>query len=93
MASSTGVNQQLVESLAQIILALTQEERELLDFQVQRSTLSDEAIQASLHHDLQVGLAQLEAGQSTEYDQTSLLTLLENIRERGKQRLVQREAQ
>lgn len=85
-----------MESLTQIILALTQEERDLLDFQVQRSTLTDQSIQTAqtaLHHDLEVGLAQLEAGETTEYDQASLPMLLEKIRQRGQEQIAQRDAQ
>ncbi|MGB3311506.1 MAG: type II toxin-antitoxin system Phd/YefM family antitoxin [Nodosilinea sp.] len=43
----------------------------------------------TLRHDLALGTQQLQAGEHTDYDDNSLNTLQETIKERGRQRLAQ----
>ncbi|ACK72659.1 hypothetical protein PCC7424_4291 [Gloeothece citriformis PCC 7424] len=87
---TASINIKLIDSLAQIILSLNQEERELLAQKVQSSLLNSEEIKYKLEvlkRDLAVGAEQLKTGDYTEYNDSSLPSLLETIKKRGKQRL------
>jgi hypothetical protein len=83
------VNTKLIDSLAQIILSLTEEERQLLEQKMRHFRQKDELQQKreALQRDLAIGLEQLENGEYTEYDDSSLPSLLETIRQHGRQRL------
>lgn len=88
--SATSINVKLIDSLAQIILSLTDDERQLLAQKVQHPLLSNEERQRNLEalqRDLEIGAEQLKSGFYTEYDDSSLPSLLETIKLRGKQRL------
>jgi hypothetical protein len=90
--AAASLNIKLIDSLAQIILSLTDEERELLQQKIQHSALSDEAIQRqqeALQREIELGIEQLKQGNYVEYDDSSLPSLLETIKMRGKQRLQQ----
>jgi hypothetical protein len=93
MSSTTSsINAKLIDSLAQIILSLTEEEQKLLAQKIQYPSLSDEELQKkreALQSDLALGLKQLQDGQYNEYDESSLPNLLETIKTRGKQRFQQ----
>ena len=96
MSQSTSINVKLVDSLAQIILSLTDEERQLLAQKVQSSSLSAQEVQQQrevLQREIILGAEQLKNGDYTEYDDSSLTNLLETIKIRGKQRLQQEQAQ
>lgn len=88
--SAASINIKLIDSLAQIILSLTDDERQLLAQKVQHPLLSNEERQRNLEalqRDLEIGAEQLKNGFYTEYDDSSLPSLLETIKLRGKQRL------
>ncbi len=89
-ASSGGppVNTQLVDSLAQIILALTDEERRALTEKLRAKPLSEEeqAKLTELRQALMLGVEQLRAGQFTAYTNETLPDLAAKIRERGRAR-------
>lgn len=90
--STTPINSKLIDSLAQIILSLTTEERQLLEQKIQHSQLSEEELkikQQALQQDIAIGAEQLRGGDYTEYDDASLPSLLDTIRTRGKLRLQQ----
>ncbi|NHC33426.1 hypothetical protein [Scytonema millei] len=93
---AASINIKLIDSLAQIILSLTDEERQLLAQKIQHSPLSDEEHQhkkEALQRDITLGVEQLKNGDYTEYNDSSLPNLFENIKRRGKQRLGQEPAQ
>jgi hypothetical protein len=90
--AAASINTKLIDSLAQIILSLTNEERQLLVQKIQHPSLSDEEIQRqreALQHDINLGIEQLQKGDYSEYDDSSLPRLGETIKMRGKQRLQQ----
>ena len=90
--TTAAINTKLIESLAQIILSLTNEERQLLVQKIQYPELSDKEIQRqreALQRDINLGIEQLKQGDCTEYDDASLLSLRETIKMRGKQLLQQ----
>jgi hypothetical protein len=90
--SAASINAKLIDTLAQIILSLTDEERQLLAQKIQSSPLSHEELQRQrevLQRDIALGAEQLKKGDYTEYDDSSLPNLLESIKIRGKQRLQQ----
>jgi sugar diacid utilization regulator len=92
MSQSATINTKLIDSLTQIILSLTEEERSLLGVRVQHPNLSEAEIQAkyaALKQDIAIGVAQMQRGEFTEYDDESLPGLLDKIRSRGQQRLNQ----
>ncbi|WP_013321354.1 hypothetical protein [Gloeothece verrucosa] len=89
---AASINTKLIDSLAQIILSLTDEEQQLLAQKIQFSSLNSEELQHKrqvLQHDLSVGAEQLKNGNYTDYDESSLPSLLETIKMRSKQRLQQ----
>ena len=89
-------NAKLIDSLAQIILSLTDEEQQLLEQKIQQLQFSEEELQLkrdALKHEVALGAEQLKNGEYTEYDDSSLPHLLEIIKRRGRQRLQQELAQ
>jgi hypothetical protein len=87
--TTASINTRLIDSLAQIILSLTDYERQVLAQKIQ-PLLSNEELQRkreALHKDLGLGVEQLKNGEYVEYDESSLLNLLENIKMLGKQRI------
>jgi hypothetical protein len=88
--SSIPVNTKLIDSLAQIILSLTEEERQLLEQKIRHQHQSEDEPQRkreALQHDILIGVEQLQNGEYTEYDDSSLPTLLETIKQRGRHKL------
>ncbi|CBN56228.1 MULTISPECIES: hypothetical protein [Kamptonema] len=89
------INTKLIESLTQIILSLTDEERQLLAQKINFSSLSSEEIQLkreALQSEITLGAEQLKSGDYTEYNDLSLPNLLKTIKSRGKQRIQQEQA-
>jgi hypothetical protein len=87
--TASSINAKLIDSLAQIILSLTEEEQKLLAQKIQSPSLFDDDFQKkreALQSDLALGVKQLKDGQYNEYDESSLPNLLETIKTRGKQR-------
>ncbi len=87
---TTSVNTKLIDSLAQIILSLSEEERQILTHKIQHPELSENELkhrQKMLQDEINLGRKQLENGQYMEYDEDSLPSLLDTIRMRGKKRL------
>ena len=86
--SITTINTRLIDSLTQIIISLSEEEYRILIEKIQLSRFNDsqENIQ-SLKQDIALGIAQLQNGQYTEYDENGLPTLIASIKARGKERL------
>ena len=84
------INARLIDSLAQIILSLPDREIQLLAQKIQYPSLSNEELQKkweSLQDDIFLGMEQLKNGEFTEYDDSSLPSLLETIQIPGKNRL------
>jgi hypothetical protein len=93
--TASSINAKLIDSLAQIILSLTEEEQKLLARKIQSPSLSDEDFQKNreaLQSDLALGVKQLKDGEYNEYDESSLPNLLETIKTRGKQRFHQEQS-
>jgi hypothetical protein len=89
MSQSIAINRKLIDSLSQIILSLSDEERSLLSAKVQNPHLTEAELQAQLdelRREIEIGWEQLERGEYTEYDDETLPTLLEKITSRGRQR-------
>ncbi|MEA5619396.1 hypothetical protein VB711_16325 [Cronbergia sp. UHCC 0137] len=87
---TSTINTKLLDSLAQIILSLSQEEYQILIKKIQPSSLTSQQKQQyfiSLKQDIAAGIEQLEKGEYTEYDENSLPSLLTSIKARGRQRL------
>jgi hypothetical protein len=95
MNQTAPINTKLIESLAQIILSLSPEERNFLAQKLQPSELSptldftpEEAAKlADLLQAILIGLEQIQRGEYTLYTEETLPTLLSTIRHRGQQRL------
>jgi sugar diacid utilization regulator len=90
MSQTAAINTKLIKSLTQIILSLTEEERSLLGLQVGHPGLTETELQAkyiSLKQDIEMAAVQLTRGEYTEYTDESLPSLLEDIKQRGRQRL------
>jgi hypothetical protein len=88
--SIAPINRKLVDSLAQIILSLTDDERQLLGLKVQHPQLSEAELQhhrEALQQDIAIGIEQLRNGEYVEYDDSSLPSLLETIKLRGQRKL------
>lgn len=93
--TTTSINTKLIDSLAQIILSLTDEEQQLLAQKIQYPSLSSEELQKKkeeLQRDIALGMEQLKNGEYAEYDDTTLPNLLGTIKMRGKQRLQQEQS-
>jgi len=92
MTQATSVNTKLIDSLAQIILSLSEEEQQRLGQKVLQ--LSGEELQSkqrTLKQDLIIAAEQLDRGEYTDHDESSLPHLLKAIQERGQQRREQSE--
>lgn len=90
MNSTGSTNIQLVDTLVQIILSLSDSERDLLASKVQDLTAlgsTPEQQRARLREDLQLGLDQIWQGNFTDYDDSSLPDLVNSIRQRGREKL------
>ena len=88
--AAAAINTKLIDSLAQIILSLTDEEQQLLLQKIQHPALAAEEIQRqreALKRNIELGIEQLRQGDYTEYDESSLPSLLETIKMLAKQRL------
>ncbi|MBS9391677.1 MAG: hypothetical protein HEQ29_00430 [Dolichospermum sp. LBC05a] len=86
----TTINIRLLDSLSQIILALSQEEYQILVEKIQHSRLTEHQKTQnieSLKQDIAAGIQQLQNGEYTEYDENNLSTLITSIKERGRERL------
>jgi len=84
------INTRLLDSLAQIILSLSQEEYQILLEKIQQSRLAEHQKQqniASLKQDIAAGIQQLQNGEYTEYDENTIPSLLTSIKARGRERL------
>jgi hypothetical protein len=80
--TTTSINIKLIESLAQIILSLTDEEQQLLAQKIQYRSLSNEELQKKrevLQRDIALGVKQIKNGEYAEYDDSTLPNLLETI--------------
>ena len=78
--SITTINTRLLDSLTQIILALSQEEYQILVEKIQHSRLTETQNIESLKQDIAAGIQQLENGEYTEYDENNLSTLITSIK-------------
>ena len=84
------INTQLLESLTQIILSLSQEEYQILVEKIQHSRLTEHQTTQnieSLKQDIASGIQQLQNGEYTEYDENNLSTLITSIKARGREHL------
>ena len=94
--TTNSINAKLIDSLAQIILSLTEEEQQILAQKIQYRSLSGEELQKkreALQGDIVLGVEQLQNGDYAEYDDSTLPNLLETIKIRGKQRLQEEQSQ
>lgn len=92
MTEAATINTQLIDTLTQIILALTEEERHILIHKLltpNQTSDTTKADQETLKQEIAIGVEQLQTGQYTEYDDNSLPNLLLTIKQRGQQRLQQ----
>ena len=90
--AAAAINTKLIDSLAQIIRSLTDEEQQLLLQKIQHPALAAEEIQRqreALKRNIELGIQQLRQGDYPEYDESSLPSLLETIKMLAKQRLQQ----
>jgi hypothetical protein len=86
MIQATPVNSALIETLTQIILSLSEQERQILLHQLQDPNPTDPH---SLQQKISIGAQQLRDGDYTEYTDETLPDLLGKIRSRGQDRLSQ----
>jgi hypothetical protein len=94
MTEAATINTKLIDTLTQIILALNEEERHILIHKFLTPNQISDTIKAdreTLKQEIAIGAGQLQAGQYTEYDDSSLPDLLLTIKQRGQQRLQQQE--
>ncbi|MEG4032844.1 hypothetical protein Q5691_18650 [Microcoleus sp. w1-18aA5] len=90
MTEAATINTQLIDTLTQIILALTEEERHILIHKLLTPNQTSDTTKAdreTLKQEIAIGVEQLQTGQYTEYDDNSLPNLLLSIKQRGQQRL------
>lgn len=93
MTEAATINTQLIDTLTQIILALTEEERHILIHKLLTPNQTSDTTKAdreTLKQEIAIGVEQLQTGQYTEYDDNSLPNLLLTIKQRGQQRLQQK---
>jgi len=84
--STVPINSKLIDSLAQIILSLSEEEREFLEEKIKPlSTSEPQSKLEILQNDILLGVNQIQHGDYSEYDDLSLPNLLESIKTRGSQ--------
>jgi hypothetical protein len=88
MSETETVNTRLINTLTEIILTLSNEERVILMHQIQTANLNDADLE-TLKQEISIGVKQLQTEQYTEYDDQSLPDLLLAIKQRGRQRLEQ----
>lgn len=84
------INNRLLDSLAQIILSLSEEEYKILVDKIHHSRLGERQAQQnseSLKKDIALGIEQLQNGQYTEYNESSLPNLITSIKLRGQEYL------
>ena len=94
--TAASINAKLIDSIALIILSLNDEERQLLAQKIQYPLLSGEELQrkrGALQRDIALGVEQLKNGEYNDYDDSSLPSLFETIKVRGKQQRSQEQAQ
>jgi hypothetical protein len=84
MIQSMPVNSVLIDTLTQIILALNEQERQLLFHQLQDPHPAD---LQNLQQKIEIGAQQLLNGEYTEYTDETLPELLGKIRSRGQNRI------
>ena len=86
--TTAAINTKLIDSLAQIVLSLTNDERQLLAQKIQYPLLSGEELQEkrAVQRDIALGVEQLKKGEYVEDDESSLLNLHKTIKMRGNQR-------
>ncbi|HAX79112.1 MAG TPA: hypothetical protein DCY88_25620 [Cyanobacteria bacterium UBA11372] len=92
MTEPATINTQMIDTLTQIILALTEEERDILIHKLltpNQVSDNENTDRETLKQEIAIGVQQLQTGQYTEYDDTSLPNLLLTIKQRGQQRLEQ----
>ena len=92
MTQATTINTQLIDTLTQIILALTEEERHILIHKLVNPNQTSDTTKVdreTLKQEIAIGAGQLQTGQCTEYDDSCLPNLLVTIKQRGQQRLKQ----
>jgi hypothetical protein len=92
MTEAATINTQLIDTLTQIILALTEEERHILIHKLLTPNQTSDTTKAdreTLKQEIAIGVEQLQAGEYTEYDDISLPNLFLTIKQRGQQRLQQ----
>lgn len=90
MMEPATINTQMIDTLTQIILALTEEERDILIHKIlnpNQVSDNENTDRETLKQEIAIGVQQLQTGQYTEYDDTSLPNLLLTIKQRGQQRL------
>ena len=93
MTEAATINTQLIDTLTQIILALTEEERHILIHKLLIPNPTSDTTKAdreTIKQEIAIGAGQLQTGQYTEYDDNSLPNLLVTIKQRGQQRLQQK---
>jgi hypothetical protein len=92
MTEAATINTQLIDTLTQIILALTEEERHILIHKLLTPNQTSDTTKVdreTLKQEIAIGAGQLQTGQYTEYDDSSLPNFLVTIKQRGQQRLKQ----
>jgi hypothetical protein len=92
MTEAATINTQLIDTLTQIILALTEEERHILIHKLLTQNQTSDTTKVdreTLKQEIAIGVQQLQTGQYTEYDDSCLPNLLVTIKQRGQQRLKQ----
>jgi hypothetical protein len=93
MTEAATINTQLIDTLTQVILALTEEEHHILIHKLLIPNPTSDTTKAdgeTLKQEIAIGAGQLQTGKYTEYDDNSLPNLLVTIKQRGQQRLQQK---
>lgn len=93
MTEAATIDTQLIDTLTQIILALTEEERHILIHKLVSPNQTSDTTKAdreTLKQEIAIGVEQLQTGQYTEYDDSYGPNLLLTIKQRGQQRLQQK---
>jgi hypothetical protein len=86
MIQAQPINSDLIETLTQVILSLSEQERQLLLHQLQDPNPTDPQ---SLQQKISIGAQQILNGDYTEYTDETLPQLMSKIRSRGQKRLNQ----
>ncbi len=88
MTEAATINTQLIDTLTEIILALTEEERHILIHKLLTPNQTSDITKVdreTLKQEIAIGAGQLRTGQYTEYVDSSLPNLLVTIKQRLKQ--------